>query len=176
MKNILLYFLLFVLASEALTLGIIKRDKPQEKILAETTSSLIVSPTPTPSPSPTPTPSPKLTPKPTKAPTPRPTPIPQPTFSSQQINEFVGRFATQYSVSPDVLRYIALCESGFNPLAENLSYAGLFQFGPVTWKNIRGRMGEETNIDLRLNAEESVQTAAYAISVGYKEIWPNCYP
>ncbi len=177
MKNILLYFLLFVLASEAITLGIIKKGKPQEKILAEATSSMaVISPTPTPSPSPVPTPTPKMTPKPIKAPTPTPTPISQPAFSSQQINGFVDRFAAQYSVSPDVLRYIALCESGFNPLAENLSYAGLFQFGPVTWKNIRSKMGEDTNIDLRLNAEEAVQTAAYAISVENKEIWPNCYP
>ena len=88
----------------------------------------------------------------------------------------MDRFAVQYSVSPNVIRYIALCESDFDPLAENLSYAGLFQFGPATWKNIRVKMGEDINIDLRLNAEESVQTAAYAISVGYKEIWPNCYP
>jgi hypothetical protein len=37
-------------------------------------------------------------------------------------------------------------------------------------------MGEDADIDLRLNAEEAVQTAAYAYSLGNDSIWPNCAP
>jgi len=133
--------------------------------------------TPTPSPSPTPKPTPKPTPTP-KPPTPVPTPtaIPQPIFSSQQINGFIDRFAGQYAVDPNVLRHIAVCESGFDPLVENSGYAGLFQFGPTTWANIRKEIGEGISPDLRFNAEEAVQTAAYALSQGKKGIWPNCMP
>jgi soluble lytic murein transglycosylase-like protein len=92
------------------------------------------------------------------------------------MNVFIDRFGGQYGVSPDVLRYIALCESGFDPFAKKLSYVGLFQFGPSTWQNIRSEIGEDKDISLRANAEEAVQTAAYAISIGKKGIWPNCYP
>ena len=175
MKTLILYFLLLVLIAEAITLVLINRQKSQEKILAVAT---IASPTPIPTDTPLPTESPTPTPTPKPKPTPAktPTPIPQPKYTSQQIYEFIDRFAAQYGVSPDVLRHIALCESGFNPAAHNLSYAGLFQFGPSTWQNIRKSFGEDTALDLRYNAEEAVQTAAYAISIGKKGIWPNCYP
>lgn len=139
-------------------------------------------PTPTPTPSPSPTPTEKPTPKPTKKPTPTPTPSPSPTpkplppVSSEEINGFIERFAAQYGVDPNVLRHIAVCESGFNPLAYNVGYAGLYQFEPITWAKFRRPIGEETNPDLRFNAEEAVQTAAYALSVGRGDIWPNCMP
>jgi len=171
MKNLLLYFLLLILVGEIVTLYLIHRPKSQDKVLGEVAVS---TPAPTLVPTPTPSPTPTPTPKPT--PTKTPTPVPQPKFTSQQINEFIDRFAGQYSVSPDVLRYIALCESGFNPSAQNVGYTGLFQFGPTTWKNLRAKMGEDANINLRFNAEEAVQTAAYAISIGDSGIWPHCYP
>jgi soluble lytic murein transglycosylase-like protein len=79
-------------------------------------------------------------------------------------------------VDPNVLRHIAVCESGFNPLASNLAYAGLYQFSPNTWQNYRGNMGEETNTDLRFNAEEAVQTAAFVLSINQAYIWPSCVP
>lgn len=133
-------------------------------------------PTMTPSPSPTltPTPTPSPTPKPTNTPT--PTTIPQPKFSSQEIQGFMERFAGQYGDDVNILRHIAVCESGFNPSSINGPYAGLFQFNKTTWKNNRLLMGEDTNPDLRLNAEESTQTAAYLISRGKRYLWPNCYP
>lgn len=135
-------------------------------------------PTQTPTQEPTPSPTPEITETPIPTPTksPSPTPIPQPTFSSQQINEFIDRFAAQYTVSPDILRHIALCESGFNPLATKLTYVGLYQFGPITWKNVRIKMGEDTDISLRANAEEAVQTAAYNLHINNAGIWPNCVP
>lgn len=103
-------------------------------------------------------------------------PIPQPSVSSEEIHKFIERFAGQYGVDPNVLRHIAVCESGFNPIAVNGSYAGLYQFTSVTWKNTRIEMGEDTNPDLRFNVEEAIQTATYIISVGKQGIWPNCYP
>ena len=35
-------------------------------------------------------------------------------------------------------------------------------------------MGEDKNNDLRFNAEEAVQTAAYVLSINQAYIWPNC--
>jgi hypothetical protein len=127
-------------------------------------------PSPTPSPIPEPTETPSPTPVPTE------TPIPQPLFSSEEIHGFIERFAGQYGVDPNVLRHLAVCESGFNPLAANLNYAGLFQFSPNTWIKYRQLMGEDVDTSLRFNAEEAVQTAAYAYSLGHAGIWPNCAP
>ncbi len=110
--------------------------------------------------------------------TPTPTKVILKTASSQEINGFVDRFAGQYSVDPNVIRHIALCESGFNPLSlsPNGQYAGLFQFSTGAWATYRGKIDEDNNSDLRFSAEESVQTAAYIISIGKGSIWPNCMP
>lgn len=123
-----------------------------------------------------PSPTPELTKTPSPTPVPTETPIPQPVFSSEEIHGFIERFAGQYAVDPNVLRHLAVCESGFNPLAINLNYAGLFQFSPNTWTKYRQLMGEDVDISLRLNAEEAVQTAAYAYSLNHDSIWPNCAP
>ena len=158
-------------------------NDPKSYVLGEketATESPIATPTETPTIEPTasPTLEPTITPKPTPkvTATPTPTPIPQPTYTSQQINEFIDRFASQYSVSPDILRYIALCESGFNSNATNLGYVGLYQFSATTWKNVRIKMGEDPEIGLRANAEEAVQTAAYNLHINNAGIWPNCIP
>lgn len=136
--------------------------------------------TPTVTPIPTKTPSPTLTPTPTiipsQTPTPTPTPIPQPEFSSEQINSFIDRFAGQYGVDPHVLRHIAICESGFNPHATKLSYVGLYQFTDFTWEKYRKQIGEDPDPNLRANAEEAVQAAAYVLSIGDTHIWPSCVP
>ena len=177
-KNFLIIFLLLILACEGVTLSILGKDSDRKETLSATsefeTASPVPSVNPTPSPSPTPTTTTSPTPKPLPAKT--PTTAPQPKYSSEEINGFIERFASQYGVSSDVLRYIALCESGFNPSSSHLGYAGLFQFGATTWKNLRQEFGEDVNPDLRFNAEEAIQTAAYAISVGKRGIWPNCYP
>ncbi len=126
------------------------------------------------SPTPTVKTKPKNKPKPTAVPS--PTPKPAPKYTSEQIYRLMDRFAGQYGVDANVLRHIAVCESGFDPGAENLSYAGLFQFSPNTWIKYRKIMGEQTDPDLRLDAEEAVQTAAYVLSVNQASIWPNCTP
>jgi hypothetical protein len=170
MKNFILSVLLIILFGEVLTLYLMHRPE----VLGETSTPL---PSPTLVPTPVPTDTPTPTPKPTLKPT--PTPIPQPKFTPEQINGFIERCAAQYGtdkVDPNVLRAIAVCESSFNPFARQGVYAGLFQFGPVTWKNLRISMGEDPSSSLRYNAEEATQTAAYAISLGKRGIWPNCNP
>ncbi len=147
---------------------------PKISVLGE---NVAVTPTPTPSPTESPTPSPTPSPSPTPIPTKTPKPIPTPTpVSPAEINALIDRFSGQYAVDPNVMRHIAICESGFNPLAVSGAYVGLFQFGPITWKNIRKEIGEDINIKLRFSAEESAQTAAYALSQGKRGIWPNCAP
>lgn len=152
------------------------------KTLSQQSETLTPTPsptlTPTPTLEPTKTPTPTLKPKPTPTPTltPTPTPILQPSVSSEQINGFIEKFAGQYGVDPSVLRSIAVCESGFNPLATNLVYAGLYQFTPTAWIKYRELLGEDTNPDLRFNAEEAVQTAAFVLSLGQTFIWPSCVP
>ena len=153
-----------------------KKDAPE--VLSSTVET-VVTPEPTESSTPKPVKSPS--PKPTKKPvqTPSPTPTPQPEIeqaTSEQINGFVDRFAGQYNVDPNVLRHIAICESGFNPNAVNGAYVGLFQFGPITWMTNRVLIGENPNPALRYNAEESVQTAAYMLSTRGGKFWPNCIP
>ena len=162
----------------------IKIFKSRGDVLSEKLASPIPSLVPTPTPlrqdfagqAPTPTLTPTPTPIPTLKLTPTPTPLPQPSFTSQEINGFIERFAAQYGVSPHVLRHIALCESGFNPQARKLNYAGLFQFTANTWKKYRQLMNEEINPDLRFNGEEAVQTAAYILSIDKAFVWPSCNP
>jgi len=102
-----------------------------------------------------------------------PTPSPA---ASKEINEYIDRFSSQFGIDPNVLRYVAICESGFRSNATNGKYAGLFQFDTTTWSNIRKEIGENPDERLRLSAEEAVQTAAYAISKGKERLWPNCIP
>lgn len=178
MKNIILTFLVFVLAIEITTLIIVKVIKPRSEVLGLVTARTPIStltPIPSPVPITTPTPTFLATPTPVvKRAT--PTPTSQPKFMSQQIYGFTESFAGQYGVDANVIRALAVCESGFNPDAKYLNYVGLFQFSPTTWKNIRLEMGEDPDINLRANAEEAVQTAAYAVSKGMRGIWPNCNP
>lgn len=175
MRKVIFYFLLLVLAGELISLLVINRKKDSQKVLAEET---VITPSPTatvtPSPTPLPTPTPMSTSKPTPTGTPTPTPVPKPKYTSEEINGFIERFAAQYNVDPNLLRHIAICESGFNPSAYHAGYAGLYQFGPTTWKNIRSMFGEDPDPALRYNAEEATQTAAYALHINVAGIWPNC--
>lgn len=163
-----------------ITLGVWQmaiKPKPRPKVLAAAvTPTLVPSPTLTPMPSPTLTPTPKPTPTATPTPIPTPTPKPQPKYTSEEIYNFTNQFGGQYGVNPNILRAIAVCETGFNPLAQNHQYAGLFQFDAWTWSRFRAMMGEDPNPDGRYDAKAAVQTAAYMVSKGYGRLWPNCYP
>ena len=134
--------------------------------------------TPVPTAIPTQMPTPTFTPAPTPTPTPIPTPTPTPfpAASSAQINAFIDQYAAHFSVDPNVLRHLAFCESTFNPLAEKLDYAGLYQFDQRTWRVYREMLSQDTDPDLRFNAEQAVLTAAYVLSIGRGGIWPSCLP
>lgn len=137
-----------------------------------------VTTTPIPEPTATniPTPEPTVISSPRPTFTPTPTRVPQVSFSDEEIMGFIERFAAQYSLDPNVLRYIATCESGFDQHASNGPYVGLFQFGTSAWVTARAKMGEDAALDLRLNAEESIQTASFLLADGRDDLWPNCMP
>lgn len=176
MWKVFKFLSLIILVVEIAWLAYFHILKPRVNVLGEAienTPSPTLIPSQTPTLVPTPTESP--TPSPTKEPTPTPLPTPSP-IPPSEINALIDRFAGQYAVDPNVLRHIAICESGFKPSAANGPYIGLFQFAKTTWKNLRREFGENIDDGLRFSAEESVQTAAYALSKGKKGLWPNCAP
>jgi hypothetical protein len=149
-------------------------QKTQEATIRPT-----VSPVPTQSPHPPTTPitktTPSITPSPTSTPTSTPTlsPTTKP-VSKSEIENLIIKYSDEYKINKDQLRKIAVCESGLNPKAENLIYEGLFQFAPASWKSYRKQMNADTSPELRTNAEEAIKTAAYMLSQGKENAWPNC--
>lgn len=132
-------------------------------------------PTPTPSPTPTPTPSPTPTPEPTATPTPTPITPPAAQPNGTDLDLWFTKYAEEYHIDRDLLHRIAACESGFNTNSNNHGlYVGIYQFSEETWVGTRTAMGQDTNPALRTNAEESIKTAAFKISQGGANSWPNC--
>lgn len=116
------------------------------------------------------------TPQPTAMPTPTATPIPQAIITnSTDLETLFSTYSSQYNVSEDLLKKIASCESGFTSTSDTGVYAGMFQFSSGTWESIRGVMGLDGNPDLRKNPEEAIRTAAYMLSRGEQNAWPNCH-
>lgn len=111
---------------------------------------------------------------PTEIPSPTATPIPQPVLSAGEMEPLFEKYASEYHIDKEDLKRIAKCESGFNSNADTGLYAGMFQFHAQTWIANRTAMGLDSNPDLRKNAEESIRTAAYKISNGGRNAWPNC--
>jgi|SRR3990167_3126136 len=126
------------------------------------TDYIIITETPIPTPTLSPTPAPTIT----------PTPIYR--FTSSQLDEWFTRFASENSIDRSLLRKIAVCESGLNPLAVNGIYGGLFQFSSSAWTKTRKQMNEDSNPELRFNPEQAIKTAAFKIAVGGINSWPNC--
>ena len=135
-----------------------------------------VEPTQTPEPTATPTATPSATPRPSNTPRPSPTETasPTPDPSANDLYGLTERYALQYGVDGNKLRAIAQCESGFNPQAVHLTYAGLYQFSPGAWSRYRTRMREDPNPELRYNSDAAIKTAAYVLSINESSIWPNC--
>jgi hypothetical protein len=130
-------------------------------------------PTDTPTPTPTSIPTETPSPTPTQIPTPTTTPVAKPAGSDLDL--WFTKYADEYHIDRELLRRIADCESHFNPNANyNDMYIGMYQFGDSAWTGARQRMGFDTNLELRRNAEESIRTAAYKISQGEQNAWPNC--
>lgn len=120
-----------------------------------------------------PTPTNTLTPTPTPTPTNTPTPVP--VIASADLEIFFSKYADEYRADKNLLEKIAKCESGFNANSNYKGiYLGMFQFAESSWISNRSAMGMDTNPDLRVNAEESIRTAAYMIAHGYQNSWPNC--
>ena len=115
------------------------------------------------------TPVPSATPRPSATVTPTPNRI-----SAGDLEAFFSKYAEKESVDRDLLKKIAVCESGFNPAARNGIYGGLFQFSENSWQNLRRIMNLDTNPALRFNAEEAIKTAAYKLALNGRAAWPNC--
>lgn len=142
---------------------------PTQQILAASTQKSALQPTATPV-------LPTATPTPTVLPTATPTPSPAPTITTTtDLESLFSKYSSQYSVSEDELKKIANCESGFNTNADTGLYAGMYQFSAETWTSTRGAMGLDGNPDLRKNAEEAIKTAAFMLSRGEQNAWPNCH-
>lgn len=119
----------------------------------------------------TPTPLPTAIPTPTTAPTPTGIPVSTPL----NLDSLFTTFANLYHTDKNELEKIANCESGFNPNSNyNGIYVGMFQFAQQTWMSVRSNMGLDPNPSLRSNAQDSIQTAAYMLSLGEKNAWPSC--
>lgn len=121
-----------------------------------------------------PLPSPKPSPKPSPVIPLSPLPSPVKSFTSGEMDALFEKYAHFYGVDLNKLRGVAGCESGFNPGAVNGPYLGLFQFTVSAWVNTRASMGLDSNPDLRLNAEESIKTAAFKVSRDGFGAWPAC--
>jgi Transglycosylase-like domain len=151
---------------------------------SQTTAEATQAPTPPPAqkeiPTVTPTAIPTQTPFPTETPAPSPTIAPSPTSipqpSSSDLETLFSQYSSTYNVSEDELKKIANCESGFNTNSNNAGlYEGMFQFSASTWESVRGRMGLDPNPDLRTDPAEAIKTAAYMLSQGEENAWPNCH-
>ncbi len=108
------------------------------------------------------------------SPTPKPITRKKEIITPLELDGLFTKYAKEYNVSKETLKNIAYCESTFKPNATNYTYVGLFQFSPSTWISNRKAMGLDPNIDLRLNAEESIKTAAYKINRDGTGAWPVC--
>lgn len=113
---------------------------------------------------------------PTAASVPTVTIVPQPTSAGiVDIETLFGKYSTAYNVSENELKKIAKCESGFNTTSDTGTYAGMFQFSEGTWESTRNMMKLDPNPELRKNAKEAIRTAAFMLSQGRENAWPNCH-
>lgn len=163
----------------------IQKDKflPKSSVLSYTKNveenTILETPTPTQTETPLPTKTPNQTPQitPTAKPTPTQTPLPTPTpeiTAPADLEPLFEEFAGIYQVDKNKLKSIAKCESNFARGVLADKYAGMYQFIENTWVNIRTQMGKDSDINLRFGARESIETAAYVLSVGKGYIWPSC--
>lgn len=150
---------------------------------ASPTPTPVVSPTPSatlaPTPQATPMASATLQPTPVASPaaTPKPSPTPAPSVAratSAEMDGWFNEYAGSSSVSIELLRKIAVCESGYNQFARNGIYGGLYQFSSSTWESTRKAMNADPNPDLRFDAKEAIRTAAFRIATMGSAAWPNC--
>jgi len=109
--------------------------------------------------------------------TPTPSVIPTPTLTaatSDDIYNWIEKYANFYSIDRNMLMKIAICESSLKPNAVNGIYGGLYQFSPSAWKSTRYIMNSNPDLNLRFNPQEAIKTAAFKISTSGTGAWPNC--
>jgi hypothetical protein len=169
MKRFWVLFIFFFIF--LLFLSFKRADKLEKEVVSKKQRTRKVEVSATPTPTPTPKPSPSPSPSPSPLPSPSPSPI---RVTNEELNSFFVQYSVFYGVDEQLLKGIAQCESEMNPQAVNGPYAGLFQFTANTWLATRQAMGLDPNPDLRFNPEEAIRTAAYKISVGGLNVWPNC--
>ena len=150
-----------------------KKEVLSQKIEIEkvTTPSPTFTPEPTETSTPTPTPKPTIKPAPTPAPIPTPTPIVK---APGNFEPLFSEFASMFGVDANLLKKIAECETHFNNAVSAPPYAGMFQFREDTWETYRKLMRKDPDINLRYGARESIETAAYVVSLGKLHLWPVC--
>lgn len=102
-----------------------------------------------------------------------PTPTPD-VWAPPEYEPWFAQYAGQYGVDKNMLERLANCESHFNVNAQNGANVGMFQFTPGTWDKYRKLMGLDPNPDLRVNAEESIKTAAFLLQQRGPAPWPSC--
>lgn len=171
-------FTLSLLAGPVLSIpSVLSHENANSTIVSPVTKEVLadqIFPSETPTPSPTPTPVPTETPSPLPTEAPITTPTSQPVFAPGELEILLSKYADEYRVDKELLKRIAACESGFNTGSKSGIYAGMFQFAEGTWLAARTRMGQDSNLKLRTNAEESVKTAAFMVESGQQEAWHNC--
>jgi len=143
-----------------------------ESVLS-TASETSISPTllPTTIPTPEPTDIPSPIPSPTNIPTPTPTKV---INAPADLEPLFDEFSKTFNVDEYKLKKIADCESHFNRSVWKDPYAGMYQFTETTWTKYRNMMNKDPNINLRFGARESIETAAFVLSIGNEHIWPVC--
>ena len=93
--------------------------------------------------------------------------------SEPNVETTIRRWARHYNVDEEFLVCIARAESALNPNAvgdEGLAL-GLFQWHAPSWILMREAMGLSAWTWLRLDANESAKTTAYAIGVMKLDRW-----
>lgn len=96
--------------------------------------------------------------------------------SRPEIDAWIVQYAAEYGVLAETLRYMAKCESTFNPGAVNGPYAGIYQYSASSWASNRKAMGEDPNPALRYDAQAAIKTTAFVVSTRGGGMWPNCMP
>ena len=97
-------------------------------------------------------------------------------LSPTELDPLFEKYATLFGVDSSVLKYIAKCESNYNPaiISKNGLYGGLYQYSASTWISTRRAMGLDENPNLRFDAQQAIHTTAFKISQGGIGAWPTC--
>jgi soluble lytic murein transglycosylase-like protein len=99
-----------------------------------------------------------------------------PVAAPEHLEGWFQEYGQAFNVDPEKLKRMANCESHYNPGAVSASgaYGGMFQYSASTWDSTRKAMGADPNPDLRFDAQQSILTTAWKISVGGIGAWPVC--